>query len=253
MGAIVVNTLREAFRRKQAWVLLIITAVFLAGLSGLTIFDLEQRGSVAKLVPLVVIPFVAVVLSTFVAARQLPVEMRERTLYPLLAKPIHRWQWLLAKYVGVVLISWIILGVLFAVFQIIIWWRGIEFNAFLYQGLVLLLLQIAVYDAMVLFFSLVLHADATVCLGLLIYVGSHLFSAPLSEAVRSAESLLDRVLLGAFLWSLPQFDVFNLTRQIRFNLDPTPWTMLLPFFAYAGCLIAAYLAMGSWRLQTRDL
>jgi ABC-type transport system involved in multi-copper enzyme maturation permease subunit len=253
MGAIVVNTLREALRRKQAWVLLIVTAVVMAGASMINVFDLEQQATFAKLTPLLVIPFVAMVLSTFVAARQLPTEIRERTLYPLLAKPIHRWQWLVGKYIGIVLISWLIILVLFAIFQILIWVKGIEVNAFLYQGLFLMLLQIAVYDAMVLLLSLLLHADATISLGILIFVGSYLFEKPLWAAIEGAQSLWDRVLLEALYWIIPQFKLFDVTRAIRYNWEPTPITVLIPFVLYATCLIVVCLALGSLRLQTRDL
>lgn len=253
MGPIVVNTLREAFRRKQAWVLLFATGVVMLGASAINIFDLEQQRTFAKLTPLLVIPVVAVVLSSFVAARQLPTEQRERTLYPLLAKPIARWQWLVGKCIGVVLISWIVIGVLFLVFQVLIWVKGIEVNAFLYQGLFLLLLEIAVYDALVLLLSLILHPDATICLGLLIYFGSQLFEKPLWAAVEGAHTLADKVLLGGLYWAIPQFKLFDVTRAIRFNWDPTPPTALIPFVVYALCLITAYLALGSWRLQSRDL
>lgn len=253
MGSIVVNTLREAFRRKQAWVLLIITGVVMGCASMINVFDMEQQTTFAKLTPLIVIPFVTMVLSTFVAARQLPTEIRERTLYPLLAKPIRRWQWLLAKYIGVVLISWIIIAVLFAVFQVLIWVKGIEVNAFLYQGLLLLMLQIAIYDALVMMFTVILHADATICLGILVFIGSYLFEGPLWAAVEGAKTAFDKILLGGLYWIFPQFKLFDVTRAIRFNWDPTPITDLFPFVLYSLCLIVAYLALGSLRLESKDL
>lgn len=253
ISPIVVNTLRDALRRKQLWVLFITGLVVIAAAGAINVFGIAGQTTFALAVPLVVIPIAAMLMSTFTAARQVPTEIRERTIYPLLAKPLRRWQYLLGKYIGVVLISWFIIGVLFLIFQGLIWFKHIPANATLYQGLVLLLLQIAVYDALVLMLVQFLNMDATICLSILIYVFEHLIEEPVALARLQAAGWLDRLALEALTWIVPQFKLFNISGAVMFQRDPEPFTIVLPFALYASCLIASYLFIAGWRLEHRDL
>jgi len=56
----------------------------------------------------------ALVIAIATAARQIPVERENRTIFPLLAKPVTRWQVVLGKFMG----SWLATGVALLVFYI---------------------------------------------------------------------------------------------------------------------------------------
>lgn len=98
----------QFLRRNEFYVVLILMFVYLAGIQVMRasggIADKPTQEFVLSLGLTFSASFAAVLTAAF-AARQLPEEFENRTLYPLLAKPISRGEVLLGKFAGVLLIG----------------------------------------------------------------------------------------------------------------------------------------------------
>ena len=98
--AIAEVVVKELFRRKDFYVLFIITVVLSVLMAGVNVFNEPSVARYVKELCLLLIWVSSLVIAITTAARQLPVEKEQRTLFPLLAKPVRRSQVLIGKFLG---------------------------------------------------------------------------------------------------------------------------------------------------------
>lgn len=101
-GWIVRATLLEALRRKDAWVLGILMGAFaLVALSGRLTGSTDPASATFMLnLGLTLSGLFSLLLTVLLAGRQFPDELENRTLYPLLARPVSRRELLLGKWIA---------------------------------------------------------------------------------------------------------------------------------------------------------
>ena len=100
--AICINTFREAVRDKVLYgVLGFASAVLLLTLA-LAELSLHQQERVVHDIGLASISLFSVVVAIFLGSSLLYKEIERKTLYVILPKPIRRWEFLLGKYLGIV-------------------------------------------------------------------------------------------------------------------------------------------------------
>ena len=102
------------YRRKDFYVLFILTAVITAVMGSVNFFNDAQIVRYLKEICLFLIWVSSLVIAIGATARQIPAERESRTIFPLLAKPVTRAQILLGKFLG----CWLACGrlVIFYVF-----------------------------------------------------------------------------------------------------------------------------------------
>ena len=106
--------LKESIRRKDFYVLFVVTAVITLVMGSVNLFHDNQIVRYLKEICLLLIWISTVVIAITMAARQIPAERESRTIFPLLAKPITRTEVLLGKFFG----CWIAVAAALAVFYI---------------------------------------------------------------------------------------------------------------------------------------
>src|SRR6266478_795460 len=92
--------LKELYRRKDFYVLFILTALICLVMSSVRIFNDAKVARYLKEICLALVWISSLVIAITTAARQIPSERENRTLFPLLAKPLSRTQLLLGKFLG---------------------------------------------------------------------------------------------------------------------------------------------------------
>lgn len=90
----------EMIRRKDVYVLLILTGLITLSMGSVSIFGDDRTARHLKELCLALIWLSSIIISVISAARQLPSEKESRTLLPLLAKPISRTQVMAGKFFG---------------------------------------------------------------------------------------------------------------------------------------------------------
>ncbi len=93
----------EFLRRKDFYVLLILIGLFVIAIFVVRILGVENPQTARFLMScgLLLSYTLAAILTAATAARQFPVEMENRTLQPLLAKPVFRWEVVMGKSLAV--------------------------------------------------------------------------------------------------------------------------------------------------------
>jgi ABC-type transport system involved in multi-copper enzyme maturation permease subunit len=155
-GVVAVNTFREAVRDRVLYnlvffALLMIGAAILVGQISIGI----ERLVIVNL-GLSAISIFGLVMAIFIGVGLVYKEMERRTLYSLLAKPIHRWEFLVGKYAGLVLTlvintAFMTLGLAAALLYV-----GQSFvrsDGSILIAIYFILLALALVTAMALFFS----------------------------------------------------------------------------------------------------
>ena len=100
----------EMIRRKDFYVLFVLT-VLLTGVAGsVNLFNDRNIVRYLKEICLLLIWASGLFIAITCTARQIPAEREHRTIFPLLAKPVSRGQFLLGKFLG----CWIATGLALA-------------------------------------------------------------------------------------------------------------------------------------------
>jgi Cu-processing system permease protein len=100
--AIALNTYREAVRDKVLFGVLVLAAAVLALTLALGELSLDQHMRVVTDLGLASISLFSVIIAIFLGSSLLYKEIERKTLYVILPKPIARFEFLLGKYVGIV-------------------------------------------------------------------------------------------------------------------------------------------------------
>lgn len=102
-GVVAINTFREAVRDRVLYNLIFFALVMIGAaiLVGQISFGIERL--VIINLGLSAISIFGLVMAIFIGVGLVYKEMERRTLYSLLAKPIHRWEFLVGKYAGLLL------------------------------------------------------------------------------------------------------------------------------------------------------
>src|SRR5215204_784544 len=83
--------IREVYRRKDFYVLFVLTAVLTLALGSANFFNDRSIVRYLKEVCLLFVWIAVAVIAVTTAARQIPGERENKTIFPLLAKPVTRW------------------------------------------------------------------------------------------------------------------------------------------------------------------
>jgi Cu-processing system permease protein len=104
----------EMYRRKEFYVLFILTIIICLIMGSINIFNDNQVIRYLKELCLLLIWVSSLIIAITTTARQIPAEKEQRTLLPLLAKPLSRPQLIFGKFLG----CWIVSGLALLCFYI---------------------------------------------------------------------------------------------------------------------------------------
>jgi ABC-type transport system involved in multi-copper enzyme maturation permease subunit len=173
--------LKELYRRKDFYVLFVLTAVITLLMGSVSFFHDTKIVRYVKEIALLLIWISALVIAIATTARQIPAERENRTIFPLLAKPVTRAHVILGKFAGCWLACGLSLIVFYLFFAIVSGTREHHWPLLnLFQALWLQWMMLGIVVAFVL-------------------LGSIIFAAPSSNATISFVLILGILLLGRHL------------------------------------------------------
>ena len=247
-------TIKEMYRRKDAYVLFFMTALITLATGSVSFFHDDQIVNYIKDICLLLIWLSALIIGLTTAARQIPAEKESRTIFPLLAKPVSRMQLILGKFFG----SWFAVGIALSVFYLFFGTvigakeHTLNLPAFI-QGILLHWEMMAVVIAAALLGSILLSApSATITIGMvaslcLIFVGGHLNTI----ALHQGQPVQDILYAAYFL--LPHLEWFDLRDRLVYNWPLVAWTDCLLVSIYAAVYTALILILTWLRFRKQRL
>ncbi len=120
--AIAVNTFKEAVRNRVLYVVLIFSLILIGASGVLSELTVASRDKIVKDLGFAAINFFGVAIAIFVGVTLVYNELEKRTIYTLVSKPIHRWQFLLGKYFGLLMTIYVNVVVMSVFFLFVIHW-----------------------------------------------------------------------------------------------------------------------------------
>jgi hypothetical protein len=234
--------IKELYRRKDFYVLFILT-VLITGLAGsLRFFDDERIARFLKEVCLSLIWLSALVVAVTTTARQIPAERESRTIFPLLAKPISRTQVLLGKFAGCWLASGIALLVLYVFFAIVSASKEHAFPAVNYvQALWMHWQMLGIVIAMTLLGSIVLTTPAANVTIMFVVTTGILFVGPYLNKVAAKMTEPSGSILSALYFAIPHLEFFDFRNRIVHGWPPVDWKYVGAATAYGWAYLAIFL------------
>ena len=234
--------LKEMYRRKDFYVLFVLTALITLVMGSVNIFNEDKIVRYLKEICLFLIWGASLVIAITTTARQVPSERENRTLFPLLAKPVTRNQLLLGKFFG----CWFATGVGLLLFY---FFFGIVAGAKehqwplpnYFQAVTLHWFMLGVVCALTLLGSLVFAApSSTNTITLVSTVGILLVGRHLNKvALKLGEP--GQTVVYALYFALPHLEIFDVRDLIIHNWGTIPWTIWFAGLAYAAFYAALFL------------
>jgi ABC-type transport system involved in multi-copper enzyme maturation permease subunit len=238
--------IKELYRRKDFYVLFVLTALITLVLGSVKFFDDDRIVRYLKDVCLLLIWISSLVIAITTTARQIPAERESRTIFPLLAKPVGRGELIVGKFLGCWLACGLSLIVFYFFFGVITasrehaWPWGIYFQAIWLHWICL-----GIIVAMALLGSILFAApssNATICfvvvLGIL-FAGGHLNGVALQ--MRG----LRGVIVYVIYFLIPHLEWYDLRELVVHDWGPIDWLAWAGATAY-GLLYAAFLLAATW-------
>src|SRR3984893_4119097 len=121
--AITTNTLTELTRQKVFCVLLIFGLVLIGSSVFMARFTFQQEFQILKDVSLGAMSIFSSLMAVVATARLIPQDIEDRTVYTILAKPVPRFEYLLGKLFGVLLLLAISIAVMAVLFVAVLYFR----------------------------------------------------------------------------------------------------------------------------------
>lgn len=241
-------TIVESFRRKDPYVVIILAAlvIFVAVLFGR--YGSAGLGKFIKDVSFSITHVLAVAVCVITAARQLPTEMQNRTLYPVLAKPISRTTLFVGKFVGIGLLASMV--VLFFSFEVLLtlFVLDVSVSFTFLQVVYLRILAMWVIAALVLTSSLYFTVGANITICLLLALSMETLTDTLLTIRQEMEATSAWVVEGIY-WVLPHLEFLDLSKREVHGWAPAPLWVMGFLTVYAAGYAMLFLVFGCLRFR----
>jgi ABC-type transport system involved in multi-copper enzyme maturation permease subunit len=223
--AIAVNAFKEAIRDKILYNLLIFTVIIIAASVLLGRLTIGQDQRVIKDVGLASMSLFGMLIATFVGTNLVHKEIRRKTIYTIFSKPIKRYEFILGKYLGLlltILVNLIIMNiVLFAVLGLYKLLFANNSNGsdeainyfMLLKAVLLILFELMLITSIAILFSTISSPTLSIFFTLGAYVVGHL-TIDLKEFGAASQSEFIRSLSSIFYYLLPNLENFNIRAEM---------------------------------------
>jgi ABC-type transport system involved in multi-copper enzyme maturation permease subunit len=199
----------ESVRRKDLWVVAILGFLILIASGALGFFGVEGLESFAKDLAATVLSLFSAVVAVMTTCRLLPEEIKQRTLYPLLARPITRLDLLIGKLLGAVAVTWVAFLMLCALTAVALSTFHVRFEPIMAQYVLAKMMGLVVLCSLSLALSIYLTPQAAATLSLIFAFGSGMIVRGLLMAY-SGSGIAVQWIYKLVAAALPQLGVFDL-------------------------------------------
>jgi len=243
--------IKELYRRKDFYVLFVLTAVITLVMGSVSFFNDDKIVRFVKEICLLLIWISALVIAIGTTARQIPAERENRTIFPLLAKPVTRAHVVIGKFAGCWLACGLALLVFYAFFAIVSGSRESHWPLVqLVQALWLQWVMLAVVVALVLLGSIVFAApssNGTICF--IVVLGILLLGRYLNQVALHEPEPLRTIVYGIY-FVIPHLEWYDIREFVVYNHAPIRWTSCGLASLY-GAVYTTLILFSTWLVFRR--
>jgi ABC-type transport system involved in multi-copper enzyme maturation permease subunit len=262
-AAIAVNVFRESVRDKVLYNLVLFAVVLIVASYMIGQLTAGQDVKIIKDLGLAATSVFGLFIAVFIGIGLVSKEVERRSIYALLAKPIHRYQLVLGKYFGLTLTLAVNVAVmaaaLYAVLAYMSWgvsenvartWDAPALDPALFKAVVLMLVELMLVTAIALFFSTFSTPMLSAAFTFAVFIVGH-FSSDLRNFQDVVDSPAAARLARGLYWVLPNLAQFDVKTAVVHG-QPVPLGYLAVTIGYGACYIAMLLVISMFVFSRRD-
>lgn len=245
------NTFREAVRDKLLYNLLLFALLMIVSSVLFADLHLGYRSRIYRDFGLSAIALFGTLIAIFVGINLVYREISQKTIYTMLAKPVHRWEFVLGKYAGLLGLLALEILVMAACFLGVLAMQGSEVSPGLLIAVGCIFLELALVTALAIFFSSFTTPYLAGMFTVALWITGHLL-ADMRAFGQHSEVPAARVVAEALYWVLPNLDRLDLKSEAAAgHLIPAARVGLCTLYAmlYSGTLLVASVLL----FRRRDL
>lgn len=244
------NTFREAIRDRILYGLLAFALLLIGTSVALADLSIGQQQRLVKDIGLGAISLIGVLMAVFLGITLVSREIERRTVYTILSKPIHRYQFLLGRYLGLVAtigVNVVVMGAGLAALVLAKgWW-----HPNLLAALLLVTEELLVVAAIATLFSSFTTPTLAAIFTLGLFVVGHLTGTLRTLAERAPEAAT-RAFAAALYYLLPNLEAFNVKGRVA-NREAVSLLEVGLASGYAALYLLAVLALAVVVFERREL
>ncbi len=247
---IAANAVRELVRSKLLYNLLIFAALLIAGslfVAQLAVADFDRMVDIG----LAAVEIVGAIMAVLIGVSIIAGEVERKTILPTLAKPISRTQFLLGRYLGLLVILAINEAVMSGLLALVVKSSGYDLAPAVPTAAVLVFIELALVAALAVVFSAFSTPALATAFSFAFFLIGHLLADVRAYGGRSKSSVA-KALTAAAYRALPDLELFNLKSEAA-NRLPVPPCAVCHAALYGVCYAALLLALAVFIFRRRDL
>ena len=250
IGAIAGITFKEAKRDRILYLLFFFAAVGILASRVLAVLTVGDRIKIIKDVGLASISIFGVLMAILIGTGLVYKEIDKKTIFTLLAKPLHRAEFILGKFCGLVLTLFVMTGAMTVIFLAIVYAHTLRIEGGLLAAVAYIFLELILVTAVAILFSSFSTPILSSLFALAFYLIGHL-SWGLELIIRKMSPGPGRTLVRALYAILPDLENFNFRTEVVHGL-PIPAGIYLSSALYGLCYTAFILVLAVLIFRRRD-
>ena len=168
------NTVTGVLRGVVLNVLLVLAALMIVASMSTSSFEPGEMRRMLVDTGLAIITVLGAMISILTGFTMIPREIEGRTVYPVLSKPVQRWQFVIGKFFGAVGINGITVGLLSVLFFVVYFLKKHEFDYRLLVAVLMIFAMLTVLSGLIVFFSTFMSWIGTIIVSMVVwFIGSY--------------------------------------------------------------------------------
>ncbi len=248
--AIAQQTFTEARRNRVFYSIFLFALLVVLSSYLFTEVTITTMDRVLKDTGMAAINVFAIALVVFTGVGVINREIDRKSIFPVIAKPISRYEYIVGKYVGLLAIIVATCGAMFLCLLLVMLAYKTPIHASAFTGIYGIFLEVAVLGALAVLCSSFTSSFASAFISVAIFVSGHL-SGELQWFANKSDSAVARGIGNAIYYLVPNLERFNFKYNVTYDL-PVGAGQLLNVGLYALCYVAAFLVASVIIFSRRD-
>ena len=243
-------TFKEAKRDRVLYLLFFFAALGIVASRVLALLTVGDRIKIIKDVGLASISLFGVLMAILIGTGLVYKEIDKKTIFTLLAKPLHRAEFILGKFLGLVLTLFVMTVFMSLIFLAIVYLHTSKVEGALLVAVGYIFLELVLVTAVAILFSSFSTPILSSLFALAFYLIGHL-SWGLELILKKMRAGAGQAAVRALYAILPDLENFNFRTEVVHGL-PIPPGIYLSSFLYGVCYTALILGLAVLIFRRRD-
>ncbi|UCC38241.1 MAG: ABC transporter permease [Candidatus Aminicenantes bacterium] len=218
--AIALNTFKETIRDRILYLLLFFAAIFIIFSRLLALLTVGDRVKIIKDVGLSSLSLFGALMAILMGTGLVYKEIDKKTIYTLLSKPIHRYQFVLGKFFGLVLTLFLMLLSMSLIYLIVVFLHTFQIEWKMLIAIFFIFVELLLITSVAILFSCFSTPILSSIFSLSFYLIGHV-SWGLETLIQKIQPGFGKTLAQILYTFLPDLENFNFKTEIVHNL-PIP-------------------------------